>query len=65
MSKITIKGSGQLNGPVNINKTIEIPQEQVKNFIGSKKDDAIQALLLVHYPGVKVDVKKIALNIIP
>jgi hypothetical protein len=64
MAKIVFKGSGQLNGSVPINKTIEIEDSQVGNFTGADRDEAIINLLAVYYPGVKIDLKQIGLNIL-
>lgn len=54
MATNTLKGFGQMNGVVPINKTIEIVASQVRNFTGSKRNDAILAVCAVHFPGVKI-----------
>ncbi len=64
MAKITFRGTGHLNGPVPINKTIEIDSSQVKNFTGSKSHDAIVAVLATHYPGVRIEKGKVGMEII-
>ena len=63
MKKITFRGTGQLNGVVSINKTIEIDNVQAANFKGPKRDEAIQATLAVHYPGVKINPRQIGIEI--
>jgi hypothetical protein len=65
MAKVTLKGTGQLNGTVVINKTIEMDNVQARGFVGPKKDEVIIATLAVHYPGVKVDPRKIGINVDP
>lgn len=39
---VTVKGTGQLNGPVQINKTIELEENVAKTFTGSKKSPLLQ-----------------------
>lgn len=63
ISKVTIKGTGQLNGPVIINKTVEMETKFANNFVGSKKDQVIEAFVNVHYPGVKINPRTIGVNI--
>ncbi len=65
MAKVTLKGTGQLNGSVHINKTIEMDNVQARAFVGSKRDEVIIATLASHYPGVKIDPKKIGVNVDP
>lgn len=65
MAKVILKGSGQLNGSVVINKTLELDSVQAKSLVGPKKDEAIVALLAVHYPGVKVNPKTIRVVVTP
>lgn len=60
---VTIKGTGQLNGPVVINITIEMDDAQARSLVGSKRDEAIKALVAVHYPGVKIDPRRIGVNV--
>ena len=64
MAKIIFKGTGQCNGCVLIDKTIEIEENQVGNFTGQNRDDAIIDILAVYYPGVKIDPKQIGINIL-
>lgn len=63
MNRITFKGSGQLNGVVVINKSIEVDDQQVKGFKGQNRNDIILATLAVHYPGVKINPHNIGVNI--
>lgn len=63
--KVTIKGTGQLNGPVPINKTVEMDERAAKAFTGSKKSTAIEAFVQTHYPGVQIDPRKFSANVNP
>lgn len=63
MAKVTLIGTGHLNGSVSINKTVEIDKSMVPSFTGQKRFEAIEALLAVHFPGVKVNPQQIAVNI--
>ena len=64
MAKVTLRGTGQLNGPVAINKTIEIDTKQAQNFSGPKRDEVVLATLQVYYPGVKVNPRQIGINVV-
>jgi len=64
MAKVTLKGSGQLNGSVIINKTIDMDDVQARAFMGGKRNEVISATLQIHYPGVKIDPKNIGVNVI-
>lgn len=63
MIEATFRGTGQLNGPVPINKTIDVDEQTAKNLGGSKRDDVKIALLAIHYPGVKINPRNISVNI--
>jgi hypothetical protein len=56
---VTLKGTGQLNGIVVINKTIEFDEAQARSFVGPNRDEVILSTLSVHYPGVKINPKQI------
>jgi len=58
MAKVTLKGVGQLNGPVIINKTIEMDEVQARTFTGPKRDEVIIGTIAVHYPGVKINPRR-------
>jgi len=64
MAKVTLKGTGQLNGPVIINKTIEMDDVQARAYTGSKRNEIILATLQIHYPGVKIEPKNIGVNVV-
>ncbi|MGD0712488.1 MAG: hypothetical protein ABR968_15030 [Bacteroidales bacterium] len=64
MAKIIFKGSGQLNGSIPIDKTVEIEEDQIGNFTGANRDEAIIDLLAIYYPGVRIDPKHIGINIL-
>lgn len=63
LSKVTIKGTGQLNGSKIINICVEMDRTIANNFIGSKKEQVIEAFVSQHYPGVKINPKNINVNI--
>ena len=64
MAKVTLKGIGQLNGPVVINKTLEFDTKQAQNFTGLKRDEVVLATLQIYFPGVKVNPRQIGINVI-
>lgn len=50
--KVTFKGTGQLNGPIPISKTIEYDEKAGRVFTGPKRDEAAIAVLRQLFPGV-------------
>jgi hypothetical protein len=60
MYNITFRGTGQLNGVVIINKTIEVDDRTATSLTGLKSDEVKDAILAIHYPGVKIDPSKIS-----
>lgn len=64
MAKVIIRGFGQLNGPVQINLTLEMDAVQARSFLGSKRDEVIKATVAIHYPGVKIETNKIGINVL-
>lgn len=64
--KITIKGTGQLNGPVIINKSFIIDDQKIaQSFNGNKRDEVITAWLNSNYPGMKIpNIKNFSANMI-
>ena len=62
MRKVTFRGTGQLNGPVIINKTLEFDDRTASTLTGLKRNDVILAILAVHYPGVRIDPKNIGME---
>ena len=64
LSRITIKGTGQLNGPVIIDKTFEIESNIANSFVGPKKQQVVEDFLKQHYPGVKIDANRLGINIV-
>ncbi|MBL0287184.1 MAG: hypothetical protein IPQ19_07115 [Bacteroidetes bacterium] len=60
--KIRIQGVGQLNGPVNIDKTIEVDQSMVGKFSSNKRDEVISSVVNTYYPGVKIDPRRIEIT---
>nr|WP_315198241.1 hypothetical protein [uncultured Flavobacterium sp.] len=63
MRQVTFRGTGQLNGPVIINKTIEVDIKTAQSLTGLKRDDVTSAILAIHYPGVKINPKQIGYEI--
>jgi len=61
--KVTFTGTGQLNGPVPINKIVEYDSVIAKSFTGPKRDETILSALEVFYPGVEINPKQIGVNI--
>lgn len=63
-SKVTVKGTGQLNGPKVINKTVIMDSSMAKEFTGSKRYDVIEDFVRTHYPGVKINPKSLGVNVV-
>ncbi|MGE4346893.1 MAG: hypothetical protein AB7D46_05705 [Flavobacteriaceae bacterium] len=63
MKKVTFRGTGQLNGPVIINKTLELEDRIAIDLMGKNKDKVILSLLNVHFPGVKINPRNISINV--
>ena len=64
-SKVTVKGTGQLNGPKVINKTVIMDSSMANEFTGSKRYEVIEAFVNTHYPGVKINPKNFGANVVP
>ena len=62
---VMIKGTGQLNGQVRIDKTFEVDEQQAKLYRGNKRDQVILGAVAVHYPGVKVNPRNLSVNVVP
>ena len=63
MKQVTFRGTGQLNGVVIIDKTIELDDKIAQSLRGSKRDEVKSAILAVHYPGVKIKPNQIGCEI--
>jgi hypothetical protein len=63
MKQVTFRGTGQLNGPVIINKTIELEDKIAQSLLGPKRDDVKLAILAVHFPGVKIKPNQIGCEV--
>lgn len=61
--EVTFTGTGQLNGPVPINKTVIYDAEVARGFQGSQRDEAIADALAVFFPGVQIETNRISINI--
>ncbi|MEZ4938518.1 MAG: hypothetical protein R2799_13090 [Crocinitomicaceae bacterium] len=63
MKKVTLKGTGQLNGPIPINKSIELEDSIANKLLGSQKEQILGSIMSEHYPGVQYETNKIGINI--
>lgn len=54
MYKVRVKGSLQLNGVINVNKTVEMEEQMAKRFQGANRYEVIEGFLNVHYPGATI-----------
>ncbi|WP_027136805.1 hypothetical protein [Gaetbulibacter saemankumensis] len=61
ITRVTFRGTGQLNGPVIIQKTVDLDRQTLNTFYGAKKDQVITAFLANHYPGVEINPRKISI----
>lgn len=61
ITKVTFRGTGQLNGPVIIDKTLELDEKSLRPFYGAKKDEVMTAFLANHYPGVEINPRKVSI----
>jgi hypothetical protein len=62
MYNVTFRGTGQLNGPVIIDKTIELDDRTTSSLTGLKRYEVTSAILAIHYPGVIIDSSKISIQ---
>jgi hypothetical protein len=62
---VIIKGTGQLNGQVRIDKTFEVDEQQAKLYRGNQRDKAIIGAVAFHYPGVEVNPRNLSVNVVP
>lgn len=63
MQKVTFRGSGQLNGPVNIYKVLELEDQVARNLTGQNRHRVINEIMQNHYPGVNIKPGDVAVNI--
>lgn len=63
MKQVTFRGTGQLNGPVIINKTIELEDKIAQSLLGPNRDEVKSAILAVHFPGVKIKPNQIGCEV--
>lgn len=61
--KVRIQGTGQLNGLVQIDKTIEVNQSMIGEFSSNKRDEVILNVINTYYPAVKVDPRRIGITV--
>lgn len=63
MKEAKFLGTGQLNGPVIINKVIEIDDKIAINLRGQNSDRVILDIMQSHYPGVTINPRKVSVQI--
>jgi hypothetical protein len=63
MKEVKFTGTGQLNGCVVINKTIEVDDRTAISLTGLKRNEVTLAILAIHYPGVKINPRQIGYQI--
>lgn len=63
MKQATFRGFGQLNGSRIINLTIEVEDKTALDLHGPSRDSVKQAILSIHYPGVKINPKDVSVEI--
>lgn len=63
MKQVTFRGTGQLNGPVIINKTIELEDQIAYSLTGAKRNEVKLAILENHFPGVKINPNQIGCEV--
>ncbi|MGJ1412808.1 hypothetical protein ACR78Z_24350 [Sphingobacterium thalpophilum] len=61
MKQVKIIGTGQLNGPISVNKTILLDDSIANRLQGN--DEAKLALLAVHFPGVKFNPRRVSFSV--
>ncbi|MCC5916723.1 MAG: hypothetical protein JJU02_05285 [Cryomorphaceae bacterium] len=62
---VIIKGTGQLNGQVRIDKTFEVDEQQAKLYRGNQRYKAITGAVAFHYPGVEINPRNLSVNVVP
>lgn len=63
--KVKLRGTGQLNGPVIIDKELELDDNIARSLIGSKKAQVLESIMNAHFPGVKYNPNQIGINLLP
>lgn len=63
MKQVTFRGTGQLNGPVIINKTIELDDKIASSLHGAKRNEVKLSILSAHFPGVKINPAQIGCEV--
>lgn len=54
MYKVRVKGTAQLNGPLKIDKTVEMEEQMAHKFNGGERYKVMESFVLTHYPGAKI-----------
>ena len=54
MYKVRVKGTAQLNGPVKVDKTVEMEEQMAIRFNGADRYTVIESFVQTHYPGVQI-----------
>jgi hypothetical protein len=65
MYKVTVRGTGQLNGPLKVDKTVIIEEQMAAKFNGGSRYEVIEAFVKTNYPGIRIDsIKSFAANVV-
>lgn len=51
--KVRFQGTIRANGPIPINKVVEMDEKQMHLFMGSKRKEAVKGWINANYPGAK------------
>ena len=62
--KVILKGTGQLNGPVIIDKELDLNDNIARSLVGSKKKEVLEGVMKNHYPGVKYNANQIRVDLL-
>ncbi len=65
MYRVTVRGTGQLNGPLKVDKTVEMEEQMAGKFNGGNRYEVIEAFVKTHYPGIRIDnIRNFAANVV-
>lgn len=65
MYKVTVRGTGQLNGPLKVDKTVIMEEQMAAKFNGGSRYEVIEAFVKTHYPGIRIDsIRGFAANVV-
>lgn len=61
---VNLKGTGQLNGSVIIDKVLDLDDNIARALLGQRKDEVLHEIMNTHFPGVKYKPNQIGVNIV-